>query len=59
LNKATGKKELVFKYSLTVKNFELNVDVSDLFKLGISPDTDVFDYRTNSQRTAKDAGINP
>jgi hypothetical protein len=58
LNKATRKKELMFRYSLTVKDFELNVDVSDLFKLGISPDTEVFDFRTNSTRTAKDAGIN-
>jgi hypothetical protein len=57
LNKATGKKELMFKYSLTVKNFELNVDVSDLFKLDIPPETEVFDFRTNSQRTAKDAGV--
>jgi len=59
LNKATGKKELMSKYMLTVKNFELNVDISDLFKLDIPPETEVFDFRTNSQRTAKDAGISP
>jgi hypothetical protein len=57
LNKATGKKELVFKYSLTVKNFELNVDVSDLFKLNIPSDTMVWDYRTESNRSAGEAGI--
>lgn len=59
LNRGIGKQELSVKHTLTVKDVELNIDVSDLFKLDIPPNTEVWDHRTQSKRTAKEAGISP
>lgn len=58
LNKATGKKQILFRYALSVKDFELNVDVSNFFKLNIPADTIIWDYRIESNRSAGEAGIN-
>jgi len=56
-NKTTGKQELAIKYTLAMKNVKVNIDVSDLFKLDIPPETIVFDFRVGTTRTAKEAGI--
>lgn len=57
LNKETGKQELIQKYALTVKDSEVNIDVSDLFSLDIPPETMVWDHRIGRKRPAKEAGI--
>lgn len=58
LNQESGKQELLFGHTLTVKHAEVNIDVSELFNFEIPPDTEVWDHRTQSIRTAKEAGIN-
>ena len=58
LNQESGNQELLFKFTLTVEDAEVNIDVSELFNLEIPPETEVWDHRTQSIRTAKEVGIN-
>ena len=55
LNKTKSKDRVIIAYNIIIKDFELNVDVSNLFRFDIPPETKVYDHRINEVRTAKEA----
>lgn len=55
LKESESKDRVICKYNIIIKDFELNVDVSNLFRFDIPPETKVYDHRINEVRTAKEA----